>query len=102
VCVTSQAVVSFPAGTIPGLLSDWPLQEIILLRVFGARINHPFITTLPALPTLLQYYCTTNASCSPPPPTTLFVCHTVYNIGHGNSVQRHPFGGVPPPLPRLG
>jgi len=40
----------------------------------------------PALPTLLQYYCTTIGQYMTPPPTPLFVWHTLYNIG--NAISR--------------
>ena len=40
----------------------------------------------PALPTLLQYYCTTIGQYKPPPLDLPFVCHTPYNIGDTNIV----------------
>jgi len=39
----------------------WPLQDSLALRGYYARINHPLIARPPALPTLLQSYCTTIA-----------------------------------------
>jgi len=43
-----------------------------LLRGFCARINHPCIAPHPsALPTLLQYHCTSIPQYTTPPPTSL-------------------------------
>jgi len=64
----------------------WPLQDILLLRGFCARINHPSIA-----PSYLHcpHYCNTIARLlrnirrpSDPP----FVCHTKHNIGNNNIV----------------
>ena len=41
---------------------------------------------LPALPTLVHYYCTPIAQYTPPPTDPPFVCHTPYNIGDANIV----------------
>jgi len=43
--------------------------------------------TSPAKPTLLQYCCTTIAQYTPPHRPSC-ICHTPYNIGDGNIVQR--------------
>jgi len=58
----------------------WPLQDIVLLRFFCARFNHPFIA-----PSHLHcpHYCNAvvrllrNIRCTPNPP---FVCHIPYTI----------------------
>jgi len=47
----------------------WPLQDIVLLRSFCARVNHSFLAPSPALPALLQCYCTSIAQYTTPPPT---------------------------------
>ena len=64
---------------------DWPLQDIGLLQSFCERqlIIH-VLPPPPAMPTLLQYYCTTIAQCTPPDPRCEF--HIAYNVGNGNIV----------------
>jgi len=62
----------------------WPLQDIHSRRGCCARINHPFIPPRPpALPTLVQYYCTAIGQYTTPfPPSRL--CYTPHNIGNNN------------------
>ena len=69
------------------------LYKIFCLRIgFCARLYHPVVApSSPALPTRLQYYCSTIAR-----DTTLSdsacVCHTPYNMGTGNIVLRPTVG----------
>jgi len=50
--------------------------------------NQPFFHSprQPALPTLVQYYCTTIGQYTTPPSDLSFLCHTPYNIGNTNIV----------------
>jgi len=64
----------------------WPLQDIVSLRDFGARINHPFTA-----PSHLHCPHYSNAIARllgnirrPPDPSC--VCNTSYHIGNGNIV----------------
>ena len=62
----------------------WPLQDMVLLRGFCARINHPFIA-----PSHLHcpHYFNTIARLLRSirrPPGPPFVCHAPYNICNGN------------------
>jgi len=64
----------------------WPLQDIVLLRCFCARFNHPFIA-----PSHLHYPHYSNTVVRPlrnirRPTDPSFVCHTPYNIDNGNIV----------------
>jgi len=69
-------------------LCPWPLGLYKILFHFDAFVHESTIPLflLPALPSLVQYYCTPIAQYTTPPPTPLCVCHTTYNIGHGNIV----------------
>jgi len=64
----------------------WPLQDIVVLLGFCARINHPSI----ALSNLHSpHYCNTIARLSRKIrrlPDTPCVCRTTYNIGNNNIV----------------
>jgi len=65
---------------------SWPLQEIVILRGFCVRINHPCTA-----PSHLHcpHYCNAIARllCNiRRPPDPPFVCHTPYNIDNGNNV----------------
>jgi len=42
----------------------------------------------PALPTLLQFYCTTVGQYTTPPHPPFSMCHTPYNIGNNNVLWR--------------
>jgi len=55
----------------------WPLQDNRLFRGCRECSNHPFIPPRPpALPTLVQYYCTTIGQYTTPPPTSrLYAIH---------------------------
>jgi len=64
-----------------------PLQDILLLQGFCARIN-PLFNTPPTciahtIAILLHDYC---AIYDPPPSELPFVCHIPYNNGDGNIV----------------
>jgi len=66
----------------------WPLHDIVLLLVVCARVNRLFI-----LPARLHrpHCCNTIARLLGhirPPLDPPWVCHTPYNIGHYNIVQR--------------
>jgi len=56
---------------------DWPSQDIVLLRGLCGRLNHSFIAPLLALPTQLQYYCTTIARYSDPLRHPVFMPYTI-------------------------
>jgi len=66
--------------------TGWPLQDIVLLRSFCARINHSFIAHSHLH---CPHYCNAiarllrNIRRPPDPP---FVCHAHYHIGNGNIV----------------
>jgi len=56
-----------PQGATGGRgAKGWPLHDIVLLHSFIVGVIHPFMPPPPAKPTLLQYYCTTIAQCTPP------------------------------------
>jgi len=64
----------------------WPLQDIVLLLVVCARVNHHYI-----LPARLHcpHCCNTIARLLGnirPPLDLPLVCHTPYNIGNNNIV----------------
>jgi len=82
-CATGILVVSAVASR---LLWGWPLQEIVLLRGFCARINHPFMAPSRLHP---PYYCNTIAHLlrnMRRPPRPSLVCHKPYHIGDNNIV----------------
>jgi len=60
----------------------WPLQDILSLLGFRARIYFPCIPPPPALPTSLRYYCNTVAQYTTPLPAP-----RVYVIHHTILVQ---------------
>ena len=63
-----------------GTIDSWPLQDILSVGGFCARINHPFIPRVRlALPTLVQYHCTAVWRYTTPPPTSRFhaIHHTI-------------------------
>jgi len=69
-------------------LAVWPLQDIVLLRSFCARINHSFIAHSHLH---CPHYCNAIARLlrnirSPPDPP--LVCRAHYHIGNGNIVER--------------
>ena len=76
-----QTLLPYRSPRVLSRVPIWPLPDIILLRCFFARINHPFI-----VPSHLHrpHYCNTgvrplrNIRRPPAPP---LVCHTPYNIG---------------------
>jgi len=61
----------------PQTLTTWPLQDILSLRGCCAQINNPVTPPRrPALPTLVQYYCTIIGQCTTPLPTSrLYAIH---------------------------
>jgi len=76
------------AGPAEGGGTVWPLQDIVLLRIFCARINHSFIAHSHLH---CPHYCNAIARLlrnirSPHDPP--FVCHAHYHIGNGNLVER--------------
>jgi len=55
-----------------------PLQDIVLVRGFCARINHPLIAPLPPpLGALLQYYCTSIRQYTTTPRHSFCMPHTI-------------------------
>jgi len=84
----------------------WPLQEIRSRRGCCARINHHFIPPRPpALPTLLQYYCTFIGQYKTPLPTSCLyaIHHTVLVItisceGQTGPAFQHPAPPTPPTI----
>ena len=70
-------------GSGAGMGPTWPLQDIRLRRGCRARINHPFHPPgPPALPILVQYYCTIIGQYKTPFPTSCLyaIYHTILVI----------------------
>jgi len=84
------------AAAVGAANTSWPLQENGSLQGFCARVNHPNIAPppRPALPTPLQYYCTSIAQYTTPPPDPSCMCRTPYNIDDGNIVLRPTAGAA--------
>ena len=75
-------------------LLDTVRPHLILYKIMshGKALSWESIIFLLTPPTrkhtLLQYYCTTIAQYTPPSTDPSFKCHTPYNIGDGDIVQR--------------